>query len=95
MADNNGNGNGWSEWKNYVLNNIEKLDDGVDDINKTIAQLNSEIYDLKNSIAILEDTINELKIKFEDLNKFKNQIIGVLIFIQSVSSIILAILFKN
>ena len=53
MADENGNGGsgGWKEWSNYVLKELERLNENVETVKK-------EIGDIKISLATLQTSFN-------------------------------------
>ena len=53
MAEENGNGGsgGWKEWSNYVLKELERLNDNVETVKK-------EIGDIKVSLATLQTSFN-------------------------------------
>lgn len=97
----------WAVWSKHVLHELERLNEGQDQIKKDIQTLKSDL----NRIAVLEDQVNDIKAwksqvtevysptqlaeqkkEVEQLKSFKIKFVTIWAVIQFVISIALALL---
>tara|TARA_Y100001937_G_scaffold121088_1_gene179364 strand:+ start:2038 stop:2367 length:330 start_codon:yes stop_codon:yes gene_type:complete len=99
--------NGWNEYSKLVINELERLNDGITNLNKEIQSLKKEIVELQGK----EETIKELKSwkqsvdevasptqlkelsnSVSELKTFKTQSVTIFLIVQGLVGIALALL---
>jgi predicted nuclease with TOPRIM domain len=99
--------NGWNEYSKLVINELERLNDGISKLNDEIQYLKKEITELKTKEDNVKDLkkwkesmdevasptqIKELFIEVKDLKAFKVQAVTVWVVIQIMFGIAIALL---
>jgi len=99
--------NGWNEYSKLVINELERLNDGITNLNQEIQSLKKEIVQLKGK----EETVQELKVwkqaidevasptqlkelsdSISDLKTFKTQAVTIFLIVQGLVALSLALL---
>jgi predicted nucleic acid-binding Zn-ribbon protein len=99
--------NGWNEYSKLVINELERLNDGITNLNQEIQSLKKEIVQLKGK----EETVQELKVwkqaidevvsptqlkelsdSVSDLKTFKTQAVTIFLIVQGLVALSLALL---
>tara|TARA_R110002051_G_scaffold305895_1_gene376178 strand:+ start:3893 stop:4219 length:327 start_codon:yes stop_codon:yes gene_type:complete len=99
--------NGWNEYSKLVINELERLNDGINNLNQEIQSLKKEIVQLKGK----EETVQELKVwkqaidevasptqlkelsdSVSDLKTFKTQAVTIFLIVQGLVGLALTLL---
>lgn len=99
------NQNGWNEYSKLVINELERLNDGITTLNQEIQELKKEIVELKGK----EESVKELKVwkqaidevsspsqlkelsdTVNELKTFKTQAVTIFLIVQGIVGLVLA-----
>ena len=99
--------NGWNEYSKLVINELERLNDGISNLNTEIQSLKKEIVELKGKeenyreLRVWKQAIDEVASPTQlketikdvsDLKTFKTQAVTVFLIVQAAVGISIALL---
>ena len=103
----NGEQNGWNEYSKLVINELERLNDGISNLNTEIQSLKKEIVELKGKeenyreLRLWKQAVDEVASPTQlketikdvsDLKTFKTQAVTVFLIVQAAVGISIALL---
>lgn len=99
------NGNGWTQYKNLILKELEHNDDNIKKVLEAIQEISNEIASMKTSLTSIKENINNsmkteryLDDRITELEKdfqvLKTKVLLIGSMIAAVSSIVISILAK-
>lgn len=99
--------NGWNEYSKLVINELERLNEGITNLNSQIVELKNEIVELKGK----EESVKELKLwkqavdevasptqlkelsdKVIELKTFKTQAVTIFLIVQGLMGLALGLI---
>ena len=99
--------NGWNEYSKLVINELERLNEGISNLNSQIIELKHEIVELKGKEESLKDLkswkklidevssptqLKELSEKVTELTTFKTQAITIFLIVQGLMGLALGVM---
>ena len=98
--------NGWNEYSKLVINELERLNEGITNLNSQIIELRNEIGQLKGKEEAVKELkswkqavdevasptqLKELSTKVSELKTFKTQAVTIFLIVQGLVGIALAL----
>jgi DNA repair exonuclease SbcCD ATPase subunit len=99
--------NGWNEYSKLVINELERLNEGISNLNGQILELKHEIVKLKGKEESIKDLkswkksmdevvsptqLKELSKKMTELTTFKTQAITIFLIVQGLMILTLSVM---
>jgi cell division septum initiation protein DivIVA len=99
--------NGWNEYSKLVINELERLNEGISNLNSQIIELKHEIVELKGKEESIKDLkswkklidevssptqLKELSEKVTELTTFKTQAITIFLIVQGLMGLALGVM---
>jgi hypothetical protein len=99
--------NGWNEYSKLVINELERLNEGISNLNSQIIELKHEIVELKGKEESIKDLkswkklidevssptqLKELSEKVTELTTFKTQAITIFLIVQGLMGLALGVI---
>jgi len=99
--------NGWNEYSKLVINELERLNEGITNLNSQIVELKNEIVELKGKEESVKELkswkqaidevasptqLKELSDKVTELKTFKTQAVTIFLIVQGLMGLALGLI---